>query len=287
VWWKVLLTTITLALRSDRYTHILLIVPISALLIVLQWRNGTWRPIANPRAGSIVLVGALLIALAGLRGGSQGVAAADLQVAIEMLAVVVWWIGSFLFCFGASAFRECTFPLLFLLCSIPLPEFVLNGMVEFLQQSTVLCARGIFTLAGVPVKQHGTALTIPGLTVEVAQECSSIRSSTMLIVTSMAMSYLLLRSFWSRTIVILIALPLSIIKNGVRVFTLATLAAYVDPGILNSPLHHQGGVLFLALGLAGMFVVIWIARKFERRAGGLRATAQLPYVSTLSSSSWR
>ena len=80
------------------------------------------------------------------------------------------------------------------------------------------------------------------------------------------MSYLLLRSFWGRTVVTLAAIPLSIAKNGLRVFTLAVLAAYVDPGILNSPLHHQGGVLFLAVALAAVFLLIWLVGWAERKA---------------------
>ena len=87
----------------------------------------------------------------------------------------------------------------------------------------------------------------------------------MLVVTSMVMAYLLLRSFWGRTAVMLLALPLSVAKNSLRVFTLAAIAAYWDPAILNSRLHHQGGILFFAIGLASVLGAIWLVAQLEGR----------------------
>ena len=153
-----------------------------------------------------------------------------------------------------------------------MPEFALNRVVELLQYGTASCAHELFTIIGVPVTQDGTAVTVPGLTVKVAEECSSIRSSLVLIVTSMMMSYLLLRSFWGRTVVILVSIPLTLVKNGLRVFTLAALGAYVDPAILNSPLQHQGGPLFLAIALALLFGLIAIVSRMERRGAPATGT---------------
>jgi len=278
IWWHVLSTTFNLALRNDAYTHILLIIPISVTLIILGRRKHAWEPAPSILAGSALLV--LAVMIGGLGSTKMGIFTGDIRLAIEMLAVVVWWIGSFMFCFGGQVFRRTVFPLLFLLWLIPLPGFALNHVVELLQQDTASCARELFTIIGVPVTQNGTALTVPGLTVEVAQECSSIRSSMVLIVTTTVMSYLLLRSFWGRTIVILAAVPLSVAKNGLRVFTLAGLGAYVNSAILSSPLHHQGGVLFLAVALVAVFALIAIIGRVERKRAST-IEAMLPRLSTL------
>jgi len=265
IWGHVLSTTFTLALRNDAYTHTLLIIPLSVTLILLQRKKQGWKPVSSIRAGSTLLAFAALIGIGGLPWGRADILTGDVRLAIEMLAVVVWWIGAFVFCFGGEIFRRTLFPLLFLLWLIPMPEVALNRMVELLQQGTASCARELFTIIGVPVTQDGTAITVPGLTVKVAEECSSIRSSMVLIVTSMVMSYLLLRSFWGRTGLILAAIPLSVAKNGLRVFTLAALGAYVNPAILKGPLHHQGGPLFLAIALAAVFGLIAIVSRMERR----------------------
>ena len=278
IWWHVLRTTLELALRNDAYTHILLIVPISVALVILERRKQTWKPEPGSVTGLALLALALLIGIGGLRWGRVDIFTGDVRLAIEMLAVVLWWIGSFVFSFGGQIFRRSLFPLLFLLWLIPMPEFVLNWVVAVLQQGTASCAHELFTIIGVPVTQNGTAVTVPGLTVNVAEECSSIRSSLVLIVTSMVMSYLLLRSFWGRTVVILASIPLAVAKNGLRVFTLAALGAYVNPAILNSPLHHQGGPLFLAVALALLFGLIAIVSRLERKKASTIAT-KLPRLS--------
>jgi len=157
------------------------------------------------------------------------------------------------------------FPLCFLLWLVPLPEFALNHIVSFLQQGSACAANLLFATAGVPVTQDGVQLTIPGLTLEVAEECSSIRSSLMLLVTTMVLAHLLLRSAWGKGIVILAAIPLSIAKNGLRIFTLSILAVYVDPSFLHGRLHHQGGVVFFLIFLAGLFALLWLVRWAERK----------------------
>ena len=266
IWWQAITATLALALRQEAYTHILLILPVSVGLIVTEWRRRKWKPSPAVRAGSAVLGAAVLIGIGGSRWGRVDIFTGDVRLAVQMLAVVTWWIGSFLLCFGGRVVRGCIFPLFFLLWLIPMPEIALNHVVSFLQQGTASFTRLLLVTAGVPVTQDNTTLTVPRMTLEVAQECSSIRSSMMLVVSSVVMAYLLLRSFWGRALVVLAAIALSVAKNGVRVFTLAVLGAYVNPGVLNSPLHHQGGVLFFALALAWVFSLIWIVSWAERRS---------------------
>jgi hypothetical protein len=103
------------------------------------------------------------------------------------LAVVTWWIGLFVCRFGTRMFRMFVFPLCFLLGLVPLPEFAVNHIESLLQQGSADAANRLFVIAGVPVTRDGLQLSIPGLTVEVATECSSIRSSLMLLVTSMVL----------------------------------------------------------------------------------------------------
>ena len=263
-WWHSLAATFALALRNNAYTHIFLIVPISVALIVLQWRSRKAQPEPNIRAGLALLVLAVLIGVIGARWWAGGLPPDD-QLSLGMLAVVTWWIGSFVCCFGSRISRMSVFPLCFLLWLVPLPEFALNHIVNFLQQGSAYAARLLFVIAGVPVTQDGVRLTIPGLTLEVAEECSSIRSSLMLLVTTMVLAHLLLRSAWGKGLVILAAIPLSIAKNGFRIFALSTLAVYVDPSFLHGWLHHQGGIVFFLVFLAGLFVLLWLVRWAERK----------------------
>jgi exosortase len=256
-----LVDTFALALRDNAYSHILLILPISAVLIFLEWRSLRSMVARNVPAGSALLAIAVLVT--GFAIGAAASLPSDVQLSIRMFALVLAWIGAFVLCFGSRVSRLVLFPLCFLLGLVPLPQFALNEIVRLLQQGSAWAAYVLFTAAGVPVAQDGVRLTIPGLTVEVAQECSSIRSSSMLLVTTMVLAQLLLRSPWRKLLVIVVAVPLSVAKNGLRIFTIAILGTRVDPGYLTGRLHHEGGIVFFTITLLGVFVLLWIFRRGE------------------------
>jgi exosortase len=190
---------------------------------------------------------------------------ADLQLSINMVGLVVWWIASFTLCFGIRALRLFLFPLFFLFWMVPIPVFALNQAIRILQHTSAFAAQLLFTLSGVPVLPDGLFLSIPGLTVEVAKECSSIRSSLMLVVTTMVLAQLFLRSPWRRLLVIVVAIPLSVAKNGLRIFTIAMLGTRVDPGFLTGRLHHQGGIIFFLVALVAIALLLWVLRRGEAR----------------------
>lgn len=261
VGWRPLVDTFALALQDHEYTHILLILPISAALISLEWRS--LRPVVAPnvRAGSALLAMAVLVA--GFVKGWPASLPSDVQLSIRMFALVLAWIGAFLLCFGTRVSRALLFPLCFLFGVVPVPHVLLNEIVWRLQQGSALAAYSLFAGFGIPVVQDGVILTIPGLTLEVAKECSSIRSSSMLLVTTMVLAQLLLRSPWRKALVIGVAVVLSVAKNGLRIFTIAMLATRVDPGYLTGRLHHEGGIVFFTIALIGVFVLLWILRRGE------------------------
>jgi exosortase len=182
-----------------------------------------------------------------------------------MLSLVIWWLGAFIFCFGIPAFRSLLFPLCFLFWLVPIPELALNRIVALWQHGSALSASWLFSTFGVPVSQDGVMLSIPGLSLEVAQECSSLRSSLMLIVTSMVLAHLFLRSFWRKAAVVLAAIPLSIFKNGIRIFTISMLGTRVDPGFLHGDFHHHGGIVFFLLALFAVLLLLWLLNRSENQ----------------------
>ena len=269
--WRPLLRAFTLAVRSDQYTHLLLILPISASLIFAEQDALRRRSEPGIRFGSTLLAIAILIG-----GSSRWIAglASDSRLSFGMLAIVLWWIGSFIFCFGARVARVFMFPLCFLFWLVPVPALALDKIVAFWQHGSATSASLLFSAFGVPVAQDGVFLSIPGLTLEVAQECSSLRSSLMLIITTMVLAHLFLRSFWRKALVVLVAIPLSIAKNGVRIFTIAMLGTRVDPGFLHGNLHHHGGIVFFLLALFAVVLLLWFLSRTENVSAGGREAVQ-------------
>jgi exosortase len=212
---------------------------------------------------SVLIVGLARVPWAGLT--------ADVGLSLDIVALVVWWIAAFAFCFGTEVCRLLIFPLCFLFWLVPFPDFMLSRTVAWLQQGSSSAAQLLFAAAGVPVVRDGVMLSIPGLTIEVAKECSSIRSSLMLVVTTMVLAQLVLRSAWRKTLVVAVAVPLSLVKNGLRIFTIAMLGTRVDRGFLTGNLHHHGGVVFFLIALAGVFLLLWALRRTEGQIVPVRA----------------
>ena len=259
--WRPLRDALWLATHDEEYTHLLLIFPIAAALISLEWRSLESWLAPGPRAGLLLLGISLLVA-----GFARWLPhlPPDERLTGNMLALVIWLLGSFVLCFGTRVSRALLFPLGFSFLAVPLPRLVLNEIVTWLQHGSAWAAHCLFSIARVPVSQDGLLVSIPGLTVEVATECSSIRSSSMLLVITMVFAQLFLRTPWRKWLLIFLAIPVSVAKNGLRIFTIAMLSTRVDPAYLTGKLHHQGGVVFLAIALAGIFLVLWILRRNDR-----------------------
>lgn len=271
--------TMELALTNEAYTHILLILPLSVSLIYLdrsRWqRSDGEAPLALSRdcigAGLAVLACAALMFGFARWGQSHFNISPGGQLSLSMFALVIWWIGSVIVSFGAGVFRPFLFPLCFLFWMVPIPPFALDRIVLFLQEESALAARMLFLAAGVPVVQNGLILSIPNLDIEIASECSSIRSSLLLVVIAMVLAQLFLRSRWRKTLVVAAAIPLAVAKNGLRIFTIAELGTRVDPGYLTGKFHHHGGIVFLGIAVLAVGALVWALRRSERpraRASG-------------------
>ena len=260
VWWHVLVSTFSLAITDDEYTNILLILPLSLVLILVRRDVLLTKPQPNFQAGLSLLVAGVA---ALIWGKWAAVTHPDVALSLRMLGLVIWWMGAVVFCFGIQVFRSLRFPLFFLLWMVPLPGPVLAQIVTFLQLGSAHLTRFLFILTGIPVSMSGVVLSVPGIDIEVARECSSIRSSLMLMVASMVLAHLFLHSPWRKASVVIAAIPLSVVKNAIRIFTLTVLATHVDPRFLTGSLHHQGGVVFFLLALSILGIMIWLLRKTE------------------------
>ncbi len=265
LWWSPIAKTLFLALQDDQYTHILLIVPISAALIFVERKrlnsprfSSGRQPATNIVSGIlfVVAIGLLIVTTRTWLAGS------GLKLTYAMTGLVVWWLASFIACFGLAAFRIFLLPVCFLFWIIPWPQSFLDLLIRLLQQYSASGVSWTFQLFGIPVLRNGVILSIPGLTIEVARECSSIRSSLILLVSSIVLAQFFLRSIARKTIVTLIAVPLSVAKNVVRIFTLSMLGVHVNRGFLTGRLHHQGGVVFYMAALGVIFLLIyWFQRQ--------------------------
>lgn len=171
--------------------------------------------------------------------------------------------GVFIFFFGFESVKAAPFPFLFMLLSIPVPGVIINPLISFLQRGSTEAANFLFIVSRVPFTRNGCFFHLQGLTIEVAPECSGIRSGIALVITSILAGHIFLKTGWKKLLLSICAVPVTIFKNGVRITTLSLLGAYVNRDILSGNLHRQGGRPFFIVALILLIIVLLIIRKTE------------------------
>lgn len=251
--------------REELYSHVLLIPLISGYLAWTKRESVGIDPMPN-RTMALVLfaLGICMIGCYGLLGLSgQNLRREDAYALTTFAFVLLFW-GVSAWFFSPKTLRAYAFPLLFLLFMVPLPHAMVMGIESILQHGSASVAYAIFKGVGTPVFRQDLIFQLPGITLEVAPECSGIRSSLALFITSVVAGYLFLRSPWKRTILALSVLPLALLRNGFRVFTIGELCVQISPDMIHSFIHRNGGPIFFVLSLIPFGLVLWLLVRSER-----------------------
>jgi len=261
--WDLTKAVFTLVFANDSFSQIL-IIPFVTLFFIYKDRKRIFSEVSfGWLLGVALIIPGLIFVFAArlnvwhLRPTNQG--------ALFVFGIVLTWLGAFGLFFGTHAFRRARFPLLFLLFSVPIPEPILSDVIRFLQMESADAAGIFFRLAGVPYLRQDLVFRLPGVSIRVAEECSGIRSSLALLITTVLASKLFLRSAWRRLLLCAVVVPLAILKNGLRIATLSTLAINLDPGFLYGNLHHHGGIFFFMLALVPTALLLTWLQRGERQ----------------------
>lgn len=274
VFWLPVRDLLHLSLAEDTYSHILLVPFITAGLVLMNRHLVPGDAAGSPRAGAIVFFSGLLLFGLGWQFGLHLAAGKPLAFAILPLVFLVW--AGFLFFYGARAFQSLQFPLYFLLLAIPVPQSVIDVLIQWLRLGSSETAYWLFRATATPVFRQGFIFAVPGATIDVAPECSGIRSAIALFIVCLLAGYLFLRTKWARFALLVATVPVLVIKNGIRIVTLTLLATHVDPSFLTGRFHHQGGFIFFLVGLLILWpVLLWLQAK-EAKSGNSRGNPRRP-----------
>jgi exosortase len=257
-------TLVFLAMNDRLYSYVLIIPLVSGYLFYDQWRFTSAEVRYEPVWGFGLIGLGIALYLAGLQYGGQ-LGPNNLLSLMVFSTVLLWW-GGFLFFYGEVAFRRTFLALFVLVFLVPIPTVVVDKAVPVLQKGSAEAAYGLFQTTGIPVLREGFTFRLPGLSINVAPACSGIRSAVALLVTSVLAGAMFLQRGWSRLVLVLAIIPITVLKNGLRIVTLSLLAIYVDESfITDSVLHQQGGIPFFIVALGMMAPVLWGLKKAERR----------------------
>jgi exosortase len=154
---------------------------------------------------------------------------------------------------------------------VPLPDRVVDILETASQAASAEAANWYFSAAGVPHIRDGNVFDLPGISLQVAQECSGIRSSWVLFITGLVAGHLFLHSPWRQAVFALLVIPLGILRNGFRILVIGWLCVEKGPHMIDHWIHRRGGPWFFALSLVPLFMILWCLRRGERSRSSRRS----------------
>jgi exosortase len=249
--------------KSEYYSHIALIPLVSIYLIYIKRKE----IFAQVNYLFVVGIPVLLLGIALFLGGFLWGAPLDKNNYASLIAfsIFIFINGAFILLYGIQAYRSALFPLLFLIFIVPIPTALMDNIICFLQVGTTEFTNLLFLASGVPFVRDGFVFQLSNSSVEVAKQCSGIRSSMAISIVAILAGYMFLKSYWKIIFLVICAVLIAMLKNGIRIFTLSLLGNYVDPRILSSSLHREGGIPFFILGLLLLAPILIFLRRSEKK----------------------
>jgi exosortase len=165
---------------------------------------------------------------------------------VLLLAGFVWTF------WGRARLGKLAFPFVLLATMVPLPALIYYNMAAPLQLLASKIATGVAELAGVSVYRDGNIIHLAGLSLGVEEACSGLNTLSSLMVASLLLGFLRGLSTPARAVLFVLAIPLSILTNIIRVSGTAILADY-HPDYAMGFYHSFSGWLVFILGFAMLY----------------------------------
>lgn len=272
-----LIDLVRFSLEGELYSYIALVPLVSVYLFATSRREPPSGKSAATRhrglAGMLLAVGAVSLAARWwLPAAGMALVRQD-ALALTILAFVMLVGAACALLLDRATFKPAVFPLGFLLFMAPFPLAMEEGLEHFLQHGSAPAAHFLFHISGMTMHYHDLIFELPGIALRVAPECSGIRSTVVLFMTSLVAGHLFLRSPWSRLALTAFVIPLALMRNGFRIFVLGELCVRIGPHMIDSDIHHRGGPIFFVLSLGPFFALLYFLIRMERRR---RAIATRP-----------
>ena len=250
---------------SQLHSYVLLIPFISAYLIYIQWNKLPKSYASSPIPGVVAAGVGLAVAISSWAGHWQSYLSENDYLGVMTFSFLCLLVAGGFFFLGRKWMAAVAFPVAFLFFLIPMPDAMVDALENASKVGSTHTANWFFALSGVPYIRQGAVFLLPDITIQVAQECSGIRSSWILLITSLVASYLFLRTPWRRTALVAFVIPLGLLRNGFRILVIGLMCVKWGPGMINSPVHTRGGPIFFVLSLFPLLLFLWWLRRSERR----------------------
>jgi exosortase D (VPLPA-CTERM-specific) len=198
-------------------------------------------------------------------------------VALGLLAIVLFMVGSLSWiirlmgisfvilllavgyaALGTRSMRRAWLPILFLLAALPLPGLIFVMLSTQLQLISSELGGWMLKAIGIPVFVGGNIIDLGVYKLQVAEACSGLRYLFPLGAFAFLCAWLMRAPLWMRGLVLLSAVPLTIVLNSARIAMTGVFVHYGNVELAEGFMHlFEGWVVFL-IALIILFAEMWL-----------------------------
>ena len=250
------------------YSHGPLIPVLSLLLFLRQLKSFPENPgpLQDRWVGVVFIVLALSLAAVGKLANVHD---------IIIYATIIWIWGILLISFGWTVGKYFWPPVVHLIYMLPLPDTLYYKMTNSLQLISSELGVYFLRLVNVPVFLQGNIIDLGVLKLHVADACSGLNYLFPILSFSYIFAVLYKGPTWHKAILLVSAVPITIVMNSVRIAIAGVIANYWGVEWLDGFTHFfEGWVIFLAC-IVLLFLLAWVLLFFQREKMGLTEALDL------------
>ncbi|MFG0275934.1 MAG: exosortase/archaeosortase family protein [Phycisphaerales bacterium] len=195
------------------------------------------------------------------------------------LGMVIAIFGLCLLILGPRMTLPLTFPIGYLLLGLTISEKVMIKVTFALQTFAAKGGNIALNVLGYPTEIRGNTLSVStaageSVPLNIAEACSGLRMVVAFVALGVAVAYFSCTQWWQRIMLVLLALPVALATNVVRVATLGVLSVEA-PDFATGESHMLVGTLWLIPGLLAYLGLGWALRHIvaEPAKGGQKQGA--------------
>ena len=160
--------------------------------------------------------------------------------------------------FGKRSSKAILFPLVFLLFMIPFP--FIGDLAYSLQQISIIISSWFLEVLGLPITTLGSEIHLGSTVFTIGLPCSGINTFIALLALAAVYTYILTGSIYKRLSIFILAFPMAIIANILRISTVIIVAYYGSVDTATGWYHSLSSPLFFAIAFLILVLAAWIMK---------------------------
>ena len=214
--------------------------------VYMAWGSMKKEPVKPMLLGLVPVIFGILLYVASAR---------TLQPRIALIGIPFLIVGGVSYVFGWRVAKHMLFPAFFWYFAIPVPG--IQQATNFLQVAVTQSCYQAGLLVGMDIVNTGNEIRSADDSwnaLDIAAGCSGIRSLMALIMISAIYAYYTQKELWKKAFLFACSLPLALIANFFRIFTILVIAEMGYSDFAAGVYHDWAGlVFFFPIALAGLF----------------------------------